>query len=377
MSNATKGQFGWMMVQAAITSDDPMFYVYIEQLTGTYLAPSRIPVDHVTQFLVIVHSDLSADVYVNDPPFALTMLTMRAVQAGEEVDHADIADIHRLNFPDVEIADTDRVIFCFKVGWRFGLFFDLTAGNRLGISPSNRELATLDLDQVELSLGTLYRRLRFYHVYKSVENDTQFAAMMKDGWFPFVEILAAEYPLLSGVYSNRFQMEERTDAILDRFDEERIARITSRWWKSPHFLEKRSLIEAGISAHLQGEPHGFVNSIKNLVTEMEGLLRSIYVEDVGEGGRISQNDLIDHIVGKVKSRGLPDDSTLFQGRFLKYLDEVVFANFNIRTGDVPLSRNSASHGVAGPELYTRARSLQMILILDQIWFYSVSGQVAA
>ena len=55
--------------------------------------------------------------------------------------------------------------------------------------------------------------------------------------------------------------------------------------------------------------------------------------------------------------------------FLQYLKEVVFANFDVNQGKVDLSRHSSSHGVAEVEKYTKERALQMILILDQIFFY--------
>jgi hypothetical protein len=44
---------------------------------------------------------------------------------GEVVSQEDIADIRRKKFPNIALAPTDKVIYCFKTGWRFGLIFDL------------------------------------------------------------------------------------------------------------------------------------------------------------------------------------------------------------------------------------------------------------
>ena len=39
--------------------------------------------------------------------------------------HNDIADIRSMKFSNIKITESDKVIYCFKVGWKFGLFFDL------------------------------------------------------------------------------------------------------------------------------------------------------------------------------------------------------------------------------------------------------------
>jgi hypothetical protein len=55
---------------------------------------------------------------------------------------------------------------------------------------------------------------------------------------------------------------------------------------------------------------------------------------------------------------------------LRYLKEVVFVRFDDNNSSPEVSRNSSSHGVVRPEKYTKARALQLILALDQIYFYS-------
>ena len=35
-------------------------------------------------------------------------------------------DIRKLKFDGIEIKKTDKIICCFKVGWKFGLFFDFS-----------------------------------------------------------------------------------------------------------------------------------------------------------------------------------------------------------------------------------------------------------
>lgn len=368
--NVKGGETVKVLTRALLTSDDPEFYQYSESISNIFLNKNRIQIDGVCQFLVLIHQDLSADLYVNDFGVLVEIKAKRDIKAGEVVTQGDIADIRKVNFSGIEIKDSDKIIYCFKVGWRFGLFFDLTPRSQPAGAVQLIAAEKLDIEKMELSIGELRRYLSFYHVYKVLESDAQFDEMMKDGWFPFVEILAGEYKKLSEVYQNKFDFENRIKTIVDGLDEERIKKVTEKWWKNQIFSDKKSLIEAGINAYLQNSQDGYVNCIKNLWTEIEGILRKLYHSETGKGDGVKSSDLISHIVGKAKTKSGSDYSLLLPLPFLKYLQDVVFANFNVETGKVDMSRNASSHGVADANQYTKDRALQLILVLDQIYFYS-------
>jgi hypothetical protein len=306
---------------------------------------------------------------VNDFPVLLEIRAKRDLKAGEIVTQGDVADIRKVRFQDVKIVDTDKIVYCFKVGWRFGLFFDLAPRSQPVGVVQPIAVSKLNTEKMELSIGGLRRYLSFYHVYKVLESETQFVDMIKGGWFPFVEILGTEYKKLSEIYQNKFDFENRINAIVNNFNDERIKKITEKWWKNKNFLSKKSLIEAGINAYLQNNHDGFVNCIKNLWTEVEGILREIYYSETGKGDGIKSSDLISHIIEKAKNKSGSEHSLFLPLPFLKYLQDVVFANFNVETGIIDMSRNASSHGVANASQYTKDRALQLILILDQIFFY--------
>jgi len=368
--NVKGGEMLKVLTRALLTSDSPEFYQYAEQISNIFLNKNQIQIDGVSQFLVLIHQDLSADLYINDFAVSVEIKAKRDIKAGEVVMLGDIADIRKVKFPDIEIKDTDKIIYCFKVGWRFGLFFDLTPRSQPTEATRAINTEKLDIEKMELSIGDLRRYLTFYHVYKVLESDTQFDEMLKDGWFPFVEILAGEYKKLSEAYQNKFDFENKVKSIVDNFNEERIKKIKEKWWKNQIFSDKKTLIEAGINAYLQDSQDGYVNCIKNLWTEIEGILRKLYHSETGKGDGIKSSDLISHIIQKAKTKSGSDYSLLLPLPFLKYLEDVVFANFNVETGKVDMSRNASSHGVADAELYTKARALQLVLVLDQIYFYS-------
>ncbi|NQU83466.1 MAG: hypothetical protein HQ536_02030 [Parcubacteria group bacterium] len=359
-----------VLTRALLTSDDPNFHIYSEQISNVFLNKIQISPNDVYQFLVIIHEDLSADLYINNFQVALEVRTKREVKQGEIITQSDIADIGKVRFPHITITEMDKVIYCFKISWRFGLFFDLSPRVQPADTPHFIPTEKLDVEEMSSSIGELYRYLSFYHVYKVLESDSQFEEMMNDGWFPFTEIIAGEYKKLSETYQNKFDFENKIKHFVNEFNDERIKKLTNKWWKNEIFNNKKALIEAGINAYLQNTSEGFVNCIKNLCTEMEGILRELYLTETGKGNNVNSNELINYIIEKAKNKTGSGYSLLLPIPFLKYLQNAVFSNFNIESGNVDMSRNTSSHGVAKPEQYTKDRALQLILILDQIYFYS-------
>ena len=64
--NMKNGETVKVFTRALLTSDDPEFYQYSEQISNIFLNKNRIQIDSTYQFLVIIRQDLSADLYVND-----------------------------------------------------------------------------------------------------------------------------------------------------------------------------------------------------------------------------------------------------------------------------------------------------------------------
>ena len=360
--NVPKEHYFWALASASLTSDDANFYRYIEQLSNIYFNGEGyvISENNVHSFLILIHPDLSADIYINDFPIEIEMLSKRSIESGTVVTANDIADIRQVRFPGIAIQEHDSVICCLKVGWKFGLYF-----NFLGLGNG------FDIASMQVSLGRLYRFLSFQYVYQSLASETHFGEMVQDGWFPFIEILGNEYKTLAGTYQNeKFTYDDTVGSLLDKFDESRVRRMTEKWWEERIFQEKQHLLQAGIDAFLQGTESGYINSIKTLYTEIEGVVRSLYFKDTGKGDRINLKELIRHLTDMGQQRVASDNqSLLLPGMYVKYLTGSVFTNFNLETGMVDLSRHSVAHGAAAGKDYTPERALQALLALDQIYFY--------
>ncbi len=344
-----------------ITSDSPKFYTYINQISNIYFSSPEFSanVNSIHSFLILMHSDLSADIYINDFKVIAEIRLKRNLEVGTLVRGNDIADILESRIPDIDIQDSDSVICCLKVGWKFLLYFNfLSEGRRF------------DIVSMQTELGRLYRYLSFQYVYHTLESKDCFKEMIDDGWFPFVEILGKDYKELAAMYQNgKSTSDHAVKALLDKFDESRLREMTDKWWENLLFQGKRDLLQAGIDAFLKGTKGDYINCIKNLYTEIEGIMRLLYFEDTGQGNRIGQEEFISHLIAVGEQTAGDANSLLLPQQFLKYLTESVFTSFNVETGTVDLSRHSAAHGVATGKDYTVERALQAILTLNQIYFY--------
>jgi hypothetical protein len=357
LADAKDGEDVTVLARAALTSDDPLFHRCVRQIAAQHIeAVSTINVDSVFQFLVVMHKDASADAYVNDFPVIAEIIGKDAIQAGQILRDSDVANILALKFLHIKILPSDKVIYCFKVRWKFGLFFDLDRSNDLDIDGMNRTLAIL------------YRRLRFDDAYQSVRSQPVFQRLLRDGWFPFVELLGSDYEALALAYEIDPPREHEIGVVLSAFTPERIARLVRRWSTKDPFTRKIPLIEAGVNAFCRRDQPGYIQCIKTLVPEIEGIIRLHYYGTAGRG-RASAKQLMEHILEQCRIKTASHDSLFFEEAFLTYLHDVFFAGFDLAGSETPLSRHSVAHGVACLEDYNESRALQTILTLDQIFFY--------
>ena len=375
--NVPKDHYSWVLSSSRLTSDQPLFYKYIEEISKLYLYPAdyKIGVNSICSFLILIHRNLSADIYLNDFPIEIKCRSKRTLKEKELILDNDIVDIIELRFPGIDIQESDKVICCLKVGWKFGLYFNFVRNPHLvqkeiGSSEFEEvELEVSNLAQMQTQLGQLYRYLAFQYVYQSLESEPLFEKMVADGWFPFAEILGDEYKTLFGTYQNdKFTYDAEVKSLLDSFNETRIKRMSDKWWEHPLFQIKRELIQAGIDAFLGGTKSDYINCIKTLYSEIEGIMRSLYFEDSGERTRHIQK-LIDRLIEVGERRAEDDQSLLLPQYFSSYLVENIFKEFDPETSEVDLSRHTALHGVALGEDYKPDRALQALLTLDQIYFY--------
>jgi hypothetical protein len=351
--NYLGGEEASMLIRGFYDSDQSDFHKYMKSIVATLL-PQPIFVEVINSLLILIHTDGTGDVYLNNVPIVIEAKVRRAVNAGEPITQGDISDISRLRIENITIAEVDKIILCFRKGWKFGLLFDFTR--------------SIDLATLETELGFYYKRIAYKEMFKVLGDDTKIANMASDGWFPFIELIPDEFILINGFYSEEEpRRSQLINNYLEKFDGNRMQKITSKWWAKDTFNDKKEILEAGISAFLAGDPAGHITSIKTIYSEIEGILKIAYLQETARDGNL--NDLKKFLLDKARNSFSSSDSLGFPHEFYEYLGNVFLKNFNLQNGEVSLSRRSSAHGVASGREYTKAKALQGLMILDQI-FYS-------
>ena len=130
-----------------ISSEEPMFQILITEISKVFLNKITFPIDRIYKFLIVLHQNGTADLFINDFKETMDVEVNRSVKKGEPIYDKDINDIFELQFPDVEIKSNDAVIYCTKIGWKFGLYFNFTR--------------KIDLGELYKELGGLTKKLSF------------------------------------------------------------------------------------------------------------------------------------------------------------------------------------------------------------------------
>lgn len=340
----------------SLTSDDPMFFQIVEGLatfiqSATYAVEQPVMMCRHHSVLMVIKPDQSAELWADTAATSLSMMPRRNMTAGSVVFEHDIVDVTGLSFPLVSIEPGDRVIYLFREGWRFGLHFDLG-----GVE---------DVAELHRELGSLFRGLRYRHLYDQMANPELFARMTKAGWFPFAEIVGPEVRGLLLACENGFDLAEEEQKLLAKFDEARIGRILDRWLARPHFKTKEKLLRSAMDAFNRGDS---VAVIKTLVTEIEGILCDAHASAIGTRGKLGA--ALEFAAKRIAEKAGSPSTLMFPDAFGRYLKASTFADFDPVSGaGQTSSRHAVGHGAAPEDSYTELRALQVILTLDQFAFY--------
>lgn len=341
----------------AITSDHPAFHRIVEGL-GRVLnhkldqAQAGQHIDRANSVVVVIKPDNTAKVWLDGAAMSIEMLALRSMAAGSPVFDRDIGDVTGLWFPLIEVETHDRLIIIFREGWRFALFFDLT-----------RELP---IEEAKRALGQLYRLLKYRELYDLLGNSERFDRLVRAGWFPFTEIVSADFRELMETCENGFDFDDAEEKLLAKFDAERLDRMLARWIARPHLASREALLREAVDTFKDGKA---ISVLKIILTEIEGILRDAHKAATGRSAKLPA--LLKFAASSGEKKAGAPDTLLFPAAFGRYLESHTFANFDPdQEAGSAGSRHAVGHGAAASASYTRIRALQALLTLDQIAFYT-------
>ena len=345
-----------VLTKAALLSDDPFFHHCVRAFARDIDAKLRdqgtpAHLAQASNFAVVVNPDFTATLYIDCIDYCLEMISKRAVQKGETVWSNDIGDIYRGSIVYPKLRTDQHFILCLRHGWKFLLIFDLTPEQ------------LIDLDALDITIGVGMRRLLFEQLYAAVADERVLGAMIGRGWFPFNELIGAEFDDLQKAIANDFNIDAVEKSLVAKFTPDRLALMTARWWSNPQYEARRVLLSEGVKLFSEGRN---IPSIKTLLTEIEGVLRERHVPRT-PGPQGMKKVLSVAFEDVLKFSGA--DSIYFPEQFVVYLNTSIFAHFDPDQPAAEATRNTVSHGRAPSEAYTPLRALQIILTLDQIHRY--------
>ena len=329
---------------------------YFGQILGQFAGLGRRPNE-----LLVVIRDSKARIH-KAVPLMLMVRAKDAIRSGRAVYEDQILDIEEVRFRDalfeVDIRDGDKIVWLFRVDWSFGLYFDFSG--------------TLETADLWKTLGQCWRAMHFHAVYAFFDDPANPDRLIDRGWFPFVQLSTEEFRQLRHGIGEPSELEAIENHIVDAFSADRIDRVSRSWWVNPAFRDKRAIIEAGLNAYKEGGAEQVINCIKNLVSEVDGIVRLHFHRSMGR--RPSMSEFMAYVLDLGRDAYPSSGSLAFPELFRDYLERFLFRAFDIEGGMVELSRHSVTHGVAEADEYTRKRALQVILSLDQIHHYIMSSK---
>ncbi len=349
------GEMATVVQKIFITSLEKDFSLIATNLLS--LIVSIDPGASLNSLLVIIKPDNKGYVYYRFP-FGYQAIVKRDIEAHRAFFRKDIVDINSVFFKDMVIdlnpEDGDRLIWLFRQNWTFGLFFDL----------SGKLKSELVLEE----MGICYRRLAYLSEYLFLEKSSNFTQMVEDGWFPFVALIGDGIGSIRTYYEEGEKQPSIINGLISSFDKAKLTDITSRWWSNPLFSSKQKILQAGVNSYLANTEEGYINAVKNLSTEIEGIIRVSYNKDYQKKPN-SIKELKEYITGKGQNKFSSLGSLCFPDKFLDYLSNYIFKSFDVQTGKIPESRHSVAHGVAQDNVYNQEFALKLILTLDNIYFF--------
>jgi len=359
LNSAKEGEEVSVAFKGTFISDNIEFHDSIKQIYDLFLTDLIKP-EECNNILIVRHLNKSADIYLNNFEMICSIRIKNKIKKGEPVYKKNIADIIKLKFPKIKITNKDQIMFLYRVGWKFGFHFNFSANTEL-----KKQNVHLNLNELYTDLASMYRYLLFEKEYMILQNSKLFDNLIKDGWFPFIQLLDKDYLELSLIYQNKWY--NKIDEWMSKFNYDEISSFTQYWWDNKIYNEKKEILESGIAAFLENTNKGFINCITNLYTQIEGILRIVYFSEFKKKPTFKQ--LNNFIRNKALAKYSTSGSLGFPSNFYEYIEKYIFKNFDLKTGEITLSRHTVSHGVAISSDFKKSKALQAVLLLDQMHFY--------
>ena len=337
------------------TEDGYDFIRLLEGMTIPILKqlPSSIYPSQIDHILAICRRDGKADVYVNELDILLCMRPAWTIKAGEVLSDYDTVDIERVNL-GVQIPDDAGILFLFSFGWRKGLFYDF--GPIDGPDPSLRQY------DVNVLLARAFCQVSYQERFSL--SDAEWDALFSSQWFLFTGLGHNMIETLISYIRSGLDPDEKLDNIVSK-TKSLASRMLNKWREHSVLVPHIDILERAVERFKNND---YISCSGLLFSRIEGILRTHHTS-LGTQSYPSPKNLAESaVVSKIENKR----SLLLPQRFSNYLQNVYFADFDLRTPDINVSRHSVAHGVAATEKFDQKAAVIGILTVHQLSYFFLS-----
>lgn len=321
-----------------ITSYDPLFHDISKNLLKICGLSSR----QVNNLLIKIDENYNAKIYVDNFPISYDVILKKDKLPFTFICEDEILDICSYSFKDVindlNPIEGEKFICLLRIGFSFGLFFDLT-----GELIPDKALKVID---------HMVSQLTFRESYKAF-SEKVLKNLTNRGWYPFVELSENEIKLIT-------KQKPSQKFLKNLFKENRLEDMVRLWFSKEAFKDKEIIILAGIKCFKE---NNYIGSIKILITEIEGLIAKAYELDYGLNLESKSKKIKEYLSKKTENLELSKLSPI------EYLINSVYKKGNPKKVKNKVTRHTTAHGRDSHEFYTLERNIQIILTINQLYFY--------
>lgn len=342
------GEDGIVLRKGLVTSFEARFYSYVTSLCNVF----NINTNFINNLLIVIDSSNSAKIYKEMFPISLTIKAKSDLKKFSLVYNKDILELNEVTFQDSQFninpVQNEKVIWLFRNGFSFGLYFDLSG--------------TLIPEVAKREMALLFQRVIFFDLYNNIEADLM-TKLIENGWFPFIQVIGEDHVSLF-LYIKENKINLIDDWCNSTFSDERIKDITKKWFSNNVFNQRNKPLSEGLNCFYC---QMYAAAISSLIPMIEGIANNFILRTTGKGIGYSGDDAINQI--EMLSRMKYNEESLFLIEYFKrYLKKYYFKHNTSSESDNAV-RNTISHGRATNESFTRTNAIKIILTLDQLYYF--------
>ncbi len=339
--------------------DGDFFFTCLDEISELilqdWLNKGKNKESRISNCLIFIDKNSKAEVFVNCPTF-MEVTIKESSKNQSLIKREDISDIQKVSFSGVNLRSDLAIIYIFSNRWHRGIFFDL-----LPIDPKTKVSQSADLGVL---FGACHAFLTFPEIYQYQTFPELKNKLFGAGWFPFIQILGKPFNEIIKMIKNDLPLNDIEKVIISSFDETKITSMYNTWVSNQLFKKRELFLKKGVEEYLEKD---CISAIHVLYPCIEGILQDLSydIETQGDAGERLTTKLISYL----KSKN-PETRLLLPDSFKEYLIDSYFMKFNRQSEEIDLSRHSLAHGAAiNEDNYNQTRTLQAILILDQLSSY--------